>query len=243
MKGKIISIIRLILIVVLAISLYKIYNYYQAGKEYEKSIAEVQEQLYTQEEQSSGYTINEDEIARGRIADLKSAYPFVVAWIKIPHTSIDYPVVKTKDNDFFLTHNYKGEYNPFGAIYMDFRNNELFTDQNTILYGHNVIRGGNFRDLHLYEKEGFFEKSPYIEILTTEGYKKYQIFAAYIAGPLDKFRSPSYSPEEAEDLKAYIKERNILSADLPEDFKDVITLQTCSPNNKRLVIQGVKIED
>lgn len=74
-------------------------------------------------------------------------------------------------------------------------------------------------------------------------YKKYQIFAVYNAGPCDKFRSPTYSEEGVEELREYIKERNIWQAEVPSEFKDILTLQTCSPRDTRFVVQGKLVED
>lgn len=41
----------------------------------------------------------------------------------------------------------------------------------------------------------------------------------------------------------YNKERNLVSGELPEEIKDILTLQTCSPGDTRLVVQGVLVED
>lgn len=260
MKDKIITVIKIILIIILAVSLFRIYKYNSADKEFEESTKEVQEKFQTideivkekvdkkklaQEEleKKEIEKAYQNEVAKEKIKALKEEYKSIVGWITIPETKIDYPIVKTKDNDFYLDHNYKNQYNVFGAIYMDFRNSEDFSDQNTIIYGHNNKRGGNFKELHLYEEEGFFEKSKYIEILSEEGLKKYKIFAAYNANPLDKFRSPEYSEDDEKNLIEYIKEKNILKEEIPHEFKNILTLQTCSPGNTRFVLQGVLVEE
>lgn len=178
-----------------------------------------------------------------KIEALQKDYESVIGWIKVEGTEIDYPIVKGSDNDYYLNHNYKNDYNVFGAIFMDYRNEENFSDQNTIIYGHNNDRGGNFRALHKLEEDGFFEENKFIEIFSEAGYKRYQIFAVYNAGPYDKFRSPKYSEEDGEKLLTYIKERNILKTEVPSEFKDILTLQTCSPKDTRLVVQGKLVEE
>lgn len=242
MKNNILNIIKIILIIILAVSLYRIYSYNKADKEFNLATKEVQVKLQKIDEEKLARD-NKDKEAIEKILALQEDYESVIAWIKVEGTEIDYPIVKASDNDYYLNNNYKNEYNVFGAIFMDYRNNVDFSDQNTIIYGHNNDRGGNFKALHKFEEYGFFEKNKFIEILSKDGYKKYQIFAVYNAGPLDKFRSPSYSEEEKNELFSYIKERNILKEDLPSDFNNILTLQTCSPRDTRLVVQGRLVED
>lgn len=247
MKKKIINIIEILLVIILLTSLYRIYNYNKEDKDFKSATREVQEKFEREEVKTSNPGLAEkkkrDQEAIEKIEALRKDYPSVVAWIRVGGTDIDYPIVKGSDNDYYLNHNYKDEYNIFGAIFMDYRNKEDFSDQNTIIYGHNNSRAGNFKDLHKYEGEGFFNEDRFIEIYSLDGYKKYKVFAVYNADPYDKFRSPSYTGEEGEKLLAYIKERNLLDGDMPEEIKDILTLQTCSPGDTRLVVQGVLVED
>lgn len=247
MKDKILIIIKIILIIILATSLYRIYDYNKEDKEFKANTREVQEKFEKKEVKK--IDPKEDEAKRKnreaieKIGELKKEYPSIVAWIKVGGTEIDYPLVKGSDNEYYLNHNYKDEYNVFGAIFMDYRNQENFSDQNTIIYGHNNQRAGNFKDLHKYEEEGFFNEERFIEIYSLEGYKKYKVFAAYNAGPYDNFRNTSYLDEEGEKLLEYVKERNIVKGEMPDKVRDFLTLQTCSPKDTRFVVQGVLVED
>lgn len=247
MKKKIINIIEIILVIILLTSLYRIYNYNKEDKEFKSATREVQEKFEREEVKTSDSGLDEkkkrDQESIKKVEALRKDYPSVVGWIRVGGTDIDYPIVKGSDNDYYLNHNYKDEYNVFGAIFMDYRNKEDLSDQNTIIYGHNNVRAGNFKDLHKYEEEGFFAEDRFIEIYSLEGYKKYKVFAVYNADPYDKFRSPSYSNEEGKNLLAYIKERNLVSGVMPEEIKDILTLQTCSPGDTRLVVQGVLVEE
>lgn len=246
MKKKIINIIEIILVIILLASLYRIYDYNKNDKAFKSATREVQEKFEREEVKTDSKTKEKekrDQEAIKKVEDLRKAYPSIVGWIRVGGTDIDYPIVKGSDNDYYLNHNYKDEYNVFGAIFMDYRNNENFSDQNTIIYGHNNVRAGNFKDLHKYEDKDFFKEDRFIEIYSLDGYKKYKVFAVYNADPYDKFRSPSYSNEEGKNLLAYIKERNLLDGDMPEEIKDILSLQTCSPGDTRLVVQGVLVED
>lgn len=247
MKNKILTIIEIFLVIILATSLYRIYDYNKNDKEFKADTREVQEKFEKKEVKK--IDPKEDEAKRKnreaieKIGELKKEYPSIVAWIKVGGTEIDYPLVKGSDNEYYLNHNYKDEYNVFGAIFMDYRNQENFSDQNTIIYGHNNQRAGNFKDLHKYEEEGFFNEDRFIEIYSLEGYKKYKVFAAYNAGPYDNFRNTSYLDEEGEKLLEYVKERNIVKGEMPDKVRDFLTLQTCSPKDTRFVVQGVLVED
>lgn len=247
MKNKILTIIEIILIIILATSLYRIYDYNKNDKAFKADTREVQEKFEKKELKTPDPKVDEKENrnreAIKRIEDLRKDYPSIIAWIKVGGTEIDYPLVKGSNNDYYLNHNYKDEYNVFGAIFMDYRNNENFSDQNTIIYGHNNARAGNFKDLHKYEQEGFFKEDRFIEIYSLDGYKKYKVFAAYNAGPHDNFRNTSYLDEEGAKFLEYVKERSIVKGEVPDKVRDFLTLQTCSPKDTRFVVHGVLVND
>ena len=247
MKRKIITILQIILVIILLTSLYRIYDYNKDDKEFKSATIEVQEKFEKEEIKNPEPGLDDkekrDQEAIKKVEELRKEYPSILGWIRVGGTEIDYPLVKGSDNDYYLNHNYKDEYNVFGAIFMDYRNKEDLSDQNTIIYGHNNQRAGNFKDLHKYEDRDFFNEDRFIEIYSLNGYKKYKVFAVYNADPYDKFRSPSYTIEEGEKLLTYIKEKNLIGGEMPEEIRDMLTLQTCSPGDTRLVVHGILVED
>ena len=64
--------------------------------------------------------------------------PDTVGWLTVNNTKINYPVVKGKDNDYYLKRDYNQNKNSMGWIYMDYRNSINILSQNTIIYGHNI---------------------------------------------------------------------------------------------------------
>ena len=70
---------------------------------------------------------------------LKKINPDIVAWIRIPDTSIDYPVVQGNDDFYYLTHTFKKAEHVAGAIFLDSDNNADFSDDKNIIYGHNIL--------------------------------------------------------------------------------------------------------
>lgn len=173
------------------------------------------------------------------VAQLKAKYPDMVGWIKIEGTDIDFPVVQGKDNDFYLNHTYKGEYHPFGEVFMDKDDKPDYSDQNTVLYGHNVRSGHVFHDLEQYKEQTFRDAHPYIEIDTVDGKKTYEIVAVYTASAYDPYRKPNYSEEEWEKFRTWVKGKNRIKESLPDREGRILTLSTCSDEEDRLVVHAV----
>ena len=63
---------------------------------------------------------------------------YVIAWIRIDDTNINYPVVQGSDNAWFLNRNYKGVFATAGSIFLDYRNTKNFSDSFSIIYGHRM---------------------------------------------------------------------------------------------------------
>ena len=173
----------------------------------------------------------------------------IYAWIHIPDTKIDYPVLQhPTDNSYYLNHNLDGSRGYPGCIYTEDYNKKDFTDSNTVLYGHNMKNGTMFAGLHKYGDSEYLEEHPYIYIYTEEGLLAYEIFAAYQSGD----EHILYAHDGFEDRKVYGKYlEEILNmrsmgsvlkegAEVTEDSR-IITLSTCisgKPDN-RFLIQGV----
>ncbi len=254
MKKKIIPVIQILLVLIILYSSYRIFDYYKTNKDHDNKQAEIinvskewEEKVEKEMEVSTEKGLpepTEDELASSRISHLQSEYKNVIGWIKIPGTNIDYPFVKGEDNEYFLDHDYKGDYNVFGAVFMEMDNAMDFSDQNTILYGHNIRTGKFFHELtKKYRDKEFVKENPIIEISHLGGLNRYEIFAVYSADPMEKFRSPNYTDEELEKLEDRIISKNEIEGTTPEEFKDILTLQTCLDNDKRLVIHAKKINE
>ena len=238
-----IRILQIILILVILFSGYRIYTQKQAEAQYDQEIQQVQAEKETIEEKIAEEKpgLSESEKAMNLVGEFKEEVPQVVAWITIPDTHIDFPVVQGTDNIFYLDQNFKGQAHPYGAIFLEMENKADFSDDNVMIYGHNVPNGGFFQDLLKYREQGFFEAHPTV-ILAREGaYDKFEIFAAYPAKADENFRQPSYSEGEKEEFFNRIRERNELNGDLPEGLKGILTLQTCIDNTDRFVVHAKKI--
>jgi len=112
----------------------------------------------------------------------------LIGWVKIDDTNIDYPVLQTSDNEYYLDHNMNQEYDRNGSIFMDKDCDVLKPSTNFILYGHHMKSGQMFGKLNLYEKESYFKDHQYIQFDTIYEKGTYQVM--YV------FRSRVYSEQD-----------------------------------------------
>lgn len=111
---------------------------------------------------------------------LRAINPEIVAWIIVPGTEINYPVVQTADNEKYLKRTFTGEKNSCGCIFMDCYNHGDFFDLNTIIYGHNMRNGSMFHTLNLYREQQYYSEHQEIWICTPYWQRQYQIISAHL---------------------------------------------------------------
>lgn len=171
----------------------------------------------------------------------------IYAWISIPDSNIDYPVLQHEsDNLYYLEHNLDGSAGLPGCVYSEKENSKEFTDFQTILYGHNMRNGTMFHDLRYFAEEEYFAQHPYIYVYTEAATFKYQVFAAYEYSDVHLLHAFRY--DLAEGRQQYLEEiaaYDVLGEDpeLSTESK-ILTLSTCvsGKDDRRLLVQGVLIE-
>lgn len=104
----------------------------------------------------------------------------LVGWIRVPGTAVDHPVVKAKDNDFYLRRDFFGNYEQRGTVFMDFHNRVQSLSKNTILYGHNYLDSTMFSDLEKYKDIEFYKQAPIIEFNTIYKEYKWKVVAVFL---------------------------------------------------------------
>lgn len=112
----------------------------------------------------------------------------LIGWVKIDGTVIDYPVMQTVNNEYYLDHNFNQEEDRNGCIFMDYQCDVVKGCDNIILYGHHMKSGKMFGTLNKYSKESYYEEHPTIQFDTIYEKGTYQVM--YV------FRSKVYSEEE-----------------------------------------------
>ncbi len=162
--------------------------------------------------------------------------PETVGWITISGTNIDFPVVQSVDNEYYLTHNFEQKSEYRGAIYMDYRNDASNLDANTIIYGHNSYDGKVFSDLEQYKDIEFYKEHPIVEFNTLDKYYQWKIYAVIITNQIASEDNGYvfnfiYPHMEGPNFEGYINELNKRTLYYTGvDIKDgdrILTLSSC----------------
>ncbi len=207
-------------------------------KEEDTSYEEEKETDKVESDEPIELTEEEKELLR-----INSDYKF---WININETDVDYPVVQTDNNEYYLDHNFTGEDSKAGTIFIDYRN-DISEDKNIVIYGHFMRDRTMFSDIAQYKKEDFFnDKSKYISIIHGNKEYKYEVFSAYpiraneIVIPLDFEDNIEYLRylEELVDLSLQKKEVKF------DTDKKMLTLVTCSYewDDTRTLVHAIPID-
>lgn len=178
----------------------------------------------------------------------------IYAWITIPDTKVDYPILQstTDSDDYYLNHTFERRYSSAGSIYTQKINSKDFSDPNTLIYGHNMKNGSMFNNLHKFRDQGFFDENEYIYIYTRGHKLTYRIFAAYEYDDRHIMYSFDFSDEQVradyfdsclrpKSMTACVRQGVALGLD-----DKIITLSTCVPNGnskQRYLVQGVLLSD
>lgn len=112
----------------------------------------------------------------------------LIGWLKIDDTNIDYPVMQTSNNEYYLDHNFNQEYDKNGSIFMDYECSAYPRSTNLILYGHHMKSGNMFGNLQKYAKESYGKEHALIQFDTIYEKATYQVM--YV------FRSQVYNEDD-----------------------------------------------
>lgn len=176
----------------------------------------------------------------------------LIGWVKIDDTIIDYPVMQTVNNEYYLDHNFNQEEDRNGCIFMDYQCDVIKGCDNIILYGHHMKSGKMFGTLNKYSKESYYEEHPTIQFDTIYEKGTYQVM--YV------FRSKVYSEEDVtfkyyqfinaaseKEFRSAMNEMAALSlydTGVTASYGDkLLTLSTCDYQEKagRFVVVAKKI--
>ncbi len=184
--------------------------------------------------------------------ELKEINEDIYAWINIPNTNVDYPVLQSGDSDFFyLDHDIYKNYLFAGSIYSESCNSKDFSDRNTVLYGHNMLDGSMFATLHRFEDKDFFDENKYIYVYQQNRKLTYEIVSAYNYDSRHLMNSFNFNDDKVfEDYIESVKNPHSVVFNVRSDVEltldsKLITLSTCLNGNDdgRYLVQGVLIKD
>ena len=168
-----------------------------------------------------------------------------VGWIEVKGTNINYPIVQTTDNNYYLTHAFDKTENEAGWVFMDYRNDSVNFNQNTIIYAHSRLTGSMFGSLkNILNSSWYTNKNNHIIRLSTPTENTmWQVFSVYTIPKESYYITPSFNSNEA-----YLEFLNTIKSRSEVDFSGtvntndkILTLSTCKDNFGNRVVMHAKL--
>ena len=192
-------------------------------------------------ENNNSETENKVDGFKVKWEEIKKMNEEVCAWIIIPGTKINYPVLKSDIADKYLKTNVYGKHSNGGSIFIDSNTIQPFDTNNTIIYGHNLNNGEMFSELRNFKDENFAKENNKIKIVMEDNsMKTYQIFAFYEIAS-DNFDIYNANVSNLVEYYGLIENNNTINVTEKIDTsKKVITLSTCTNYNEgtRFIVQA-----
>lgn len=214
-------------------SLYSIgitvYSYHKSAKTYESV-----ENIYENAKQPSSKS--------KQMLDINHDY---IGWIKIQNTNINYPVVRTSNNHFYLSHNFYKEKDSAGSIFMDYTNSVEKLDKNIILYGHNMKDNSMFGSLKKYLQKEFYQEHKEISFDYLGSTYKWEIFSIYTARETEWMKTNFTDSEEFHEFINRVKIDSQIPTQLDVGKEDtILTLSTCTNSDEaeRIIVHAKLID-
>lgn len=237
---------------VFAFSAYKIVSTLQGYKEAEQTYTNIAQEHVTiiasptpvPENEVKGDGIDPEVSPIGNVdfEGLRAKSTDYAAWIYSPDTVINYPIVYTDNNFYYLDHIPVEQYNSAGTLFIDCKCAADFSDQNTLIYGHNMNDGSMFASLREYANQEYYDAHPVIYISTPDFNYRLDLIAGFLTEPTSFAYANNF--DEPEQFMAYIESIQSMSTfksdvEVTEEDK-VVSLSTCTYeiNDGRYVVVG-----
>lgn len=176
--------------------------------------------------------------------DLKNKNEDTVAWIQVNGTNINYPVVRTSNNDYYLTHSFNKSYNDAGWVFMDYRNTG--EEKNTIIYAHARLDKTMFGSLKTVISDSWLnDSSNYVVRLSTPTENTlWQVFSVYHIPTTSDYLYTSFSDDvDFNNFNKMLIDRSIYNFNTSVDPTDrILTLSTCYRNDEKIVLHAKLIK-
>lgn len=247
------------LVAVASFTYFGVYYYFSArtNTEYTELAALKGSDTLVQNQRKNEFSLHKQAIKMPDVLDeYKTLYEKnkkLIGWLKIDDTIIDYPVMQTSDNEYYLDHNFNQEYDKNGSLFLDYNCNIYPRSTNLIIYGHHMKSGQMFGQLQKYAKESYGEKHSIIQFDSIYEEAVYQVM--YV------FRSQVYNEDDfvfkyyqfidansEEEFNSYMEEMAELSlydTGVTASYGDsLLTLSTCdhSQTDGRFVVVAKRIK-
>ena len=244
-KGKKV-ILGFIIVIIIVLNLYAVYFMIERNNDKKETLdmLEVIDNNVDIKKDEVNSDINDNktiETVDLDLNNLKNINSDTVAYLKVESTNINYPVVKSNDNEYYLNHSFNKNKNQEGWIFLDYRNNINNLDNNTIIYGHNRLTGTMFGTLKNLLNKSYQESTNHYIYLTTENNSYvFEVFSTYIISNESYYLKTNFKNDtEYLEFLNTLKFRSTYNFNIELNSNDkIITLSTCSGSNDRMVVHG-----
>lgn len=213
------------------LSIYK--DYHQASEEYSALSLSVVTEIPLDHDEMEVEGTNAEEMKQVEfhvdLGAVKAKNADTAGWIILPDSKINYPVVKSADNEDYLRTTFDRKPATAGTLFIDMNCKADFSDRNTIIYGHNMKDGSMFRALNSLTDREYFNNHQTFLISTGGELEEYQIISCYET-TTDNVSSWQISFESDETYAEWLKNAaaRCTYKCMPYDVgKNTITLSTC----------------
>ncbi|MBP3925706.1 MAG: class B sortase [Clostridium sp.] len=205
----------------------------------QETMEETQQEIVIEEETEPPYESPIDFSA------LREINPDIVAWVEIPGTRIDYPVVQADNIETYLHRSFEGEESSAGAIYLDCDSDSDFMGKHSILYGHHMKNGSMFAEIVKFKEKTFFQEHREVILYLPDRELHLKTIAALYGDASGEKRRTVFSDQES--FNRYVDEmtKNCSFRELPEgDCEGLYSFVTCSYEfqNARTILYAVREE-
>lgn len=248
MRRKTTVVLAAVLASVLAISLTVVFwhegEYFFGKSSYQDAaqlagLPQLQQIPYSESEEDP----NLERLLLLDLSPLREINEDVAGWIVIPGTEVSYPLLHGEDNQYYLKHTWRREWNSVGSIFIDHRNSTGLSDFNTIVYGHFIRNKTMFGSLSNYREEAYWREHPGIYLVYGGNVYRYDIFAAYETDIKDHVYQLGFADPESREayLSACLESSAVDTGITPDGSAQILTLSTCTnrDDSSRWVVQAV----
>ena len=222
----------------------------QAGRVILQDVAELEDPATVTQKVAEAAT--EDTVENGEtkklpllrnpinFTELNAINPDIIGWLRIGALDLSYPVAQAADNDFYLHRTFEKRDNFAGCLFLNCDNSKFFTDQNSIIYGHNMKNGSMFGTLSKFRNQETFDANPYFWIFGPALIYQYRIFSASEVASEGRPYVTRFASSDFELFLQEMSERSLVKTGVTVSPDDrIVTLSTCTGNSAtRFILQG-----
>ena len=245
---------------IFAVSINQVYQWLKDNKEIENISDDVVKDTKVKEKEDTENTENVNppdnkdndywnyikmSLLEVNFNELLTKNPDTVGWIQVKGTNINYPIVQTTDNSFYLNHAFDKTSNDAGWVFMDYRNDAVNFNQNTIIYAHSRYNGTMFGSLkNILNSSWYTNKDNHIIRLSTPTENTmWQVFSVYTIPKESYYITPSFNTVDSySEFLNTIKGRSEVEFSGTVNTNDkVLTLSTCQDNFGNRIVMHAKL--